>query len=600
MSRYWEIETQLDDNTNVTGNGDLDYEVYGKIAILLNKYVRKEEGKGLSTNDFNNEYLEKLNGIEDNAQVNTVESVSVNGGTPTYADRYKNIDIHAPTKTSELENDSDFAVTSQDNIFTENVGVVKDFSVGGNVSVQGDISLHDTTINGDLTVNGGIDGNMNIIGNESVSRDLSVGNDLTVGNNLTVSNDETITNDLSVGGDTTLSGDLSVSGDETIGGDLTVSGKTTLDDTDVNGDLSVSGDETVSGDLTVSGDTSLKNVDIDGSTVISGNTTVHGDLYVDGVTHTTTEEQINTTADTIVLRQNNPTSLGATYAGFIINKYNGVNELALVTDSDGTLRLGTGNGSDTTYSNLYWDDVTEKWYSDENLTIEVEPQGSLTSWLSVETIGDIKHYTNAVFTVINFDGLVPIMCRDEDVDMSNDALLKWNSTDRVARTINNPTLDGQILTYKNKPSMSTTVYTDGTNFYNVSGTSILEPSGTSGTPTLIGQFVNYSSSWYTKNTDWYLVDNFSDNTNWTVVSDQTTIDALELQNAVNISSVVYTTSAIREYSWELKTDAGVSFIGTRAEYNVAKLIPFGTVGHIPSGSLVILTDETDYLNSEDK
>ena len=192
------------------------------------------------------------------------------------------------------------------------------------------------------------------------------------------------------------------------------------------------------------------------------------------------------------------------------------------------------------------------------------------------------------------------MCRDEDTDMSDDAILKWNSTDRVARTIDNPTLDGQILTYKYKPSTSTTVYTDGTNFYNADGTSTTQPSGTSGTPTSIGQFVNYNNLWYTKDTDWYLVDDFSDNTNWTVVSDQTTIDALELETVVEISSVVYTTTMIKEYSWELSNSAGVSFIGTRAEYNVAKLIPVGTVGHIPSGSLVILTDETDYLNSEDR
>ncbi len=37
--------------------------------------------------------------------------------------------------------------------------------------------------------------------------------------------------------------------------------------------------------------------------------------------------------------------------------------------------------------------------------------------------------------------------------------------------------------------------------------------------------------------------------------------------------------------------AGVSFIGTRAEYEVAKLIPSGQEGYIPSGSLVIITDE---------
>ena len=46
--------------------------------------------------------------------------------------------------------------------------------------------------------------------------------------------------------------------------------------------------------------------------------------------------------------------------------------------------------------------------------------------------------------------------------------------------------------------------------------------------------------------------------------------------------------------------SGVAFVGTRAQYETAKLIPLGETGHIPSGALVIITDETDYLNSEDR
>lgn len=37
--------------------------------------------------------------------------------------------------------------------------------------------------------------------------------------------------------------------------------------------------------------------------------------------------------------------------------------------------------------------------------------------------------------------------------------------------------------------------------------------------------------------------------------------------------------------------AGVAFKGTRSAYNNAKLIPEGSDGHIPSGALVIITDE---------
>ena len=50
----------------------------------------------------------------------------------------------------------------------------------------------------------------------------------------------------------------------------------------------------------------------------------------------------------------------------------------------------------------------------------------------------------------------------------------------------------------------------------------------------------------------------------------------------------------------LTVTGGVAFEGTRAQYEVAKLIPLGQAGHIPSGSLVIITDEDDYLNSEDR
>ena len=651
MSRYWNLQTRLDDNTNMMGNADLlDYEEYGQIAILLNHYVRKEEGKGLSTNDFTDEYRAKLDGIEDNAQVNVLETISVNEGTPIHADENKNVDIFVPTKTSEIENDSDFAVTSEDTTFTEDFNVLgdtslKDTNIDGNLTVSGSTTIEeDYTIGGDETVNG----DLIVLGDTSL-KDTQVDGDLTVNDNVSVSDSLTVSNDTTTdtlkvetkietpniyNGIPLSSQDLEDLNDGTlyipsdVNNQGTLNRKTTKNnvtqvlplvpyqevsttqtpipntnplvyDSITDSVKKAVGNVTIPS-LTVNGNTTLHNSEIDGSAVISGNTTVHGDLYVDGVTHTTTEEQINTSSDTIVLRQNNPTSLGSTYAGIIVNKYNGTEELALVTDSDGTLRIGTGNGTDTLYQNIYWDDTTEKWYSDSQLTTEVEPSGSLTSWQSIETIGDVKHYTNAVFTEILFTGIVPIMCRDEDTDLTDNALLKWNSTNRVARTIASPTTDGQILTYKYTPQTTTTVYTDGTDFYNADGSSAIEPSGTSGTPTLIGEFVLYNDLWYSKDTDWYLVDDFTDNTDWTLVTDQNTIDALELETPIEISSVVYTVAEINTYEWKLSNSAGVSFIGTRAEYNVAKLIPLGTVGHIPSGSLVILTDETDYLNSEDR
>lgn len=230
-----------------------------------------------------------------------------------------------------------------------------------------------------------------------------------------------------------ITGTIDVGGDATFGGDV-----------DITGDISASnatltGDATVGGDITATGNISGASLDI------AGTATIHGDLYVDGVTHTTTEEQINTTGDTLTLRQNNNTTLGATYAGIIVNKYNGTEDLALVTDSDGTLRVGTGTGSTTSYADIYWDDVTEKWYSDSALTTEVTPVGNLSSWVSLEIIGDVKHYTGAIFTQINFTGLVPLLARDEATNLDDGAIMKWNDTDLIAETIPNPSANGQVL-----------------------------------------------------------------------------------------------------------------------------------------------------------
>ncbi len=230
-----------------------------------------------------------------------------------------------------------------------------------------------------------------------------------------------------------ITGTINVGGDATFGGDVDITGDISADN------ATLTGDATIGGDVTATGNISGASLDV------AGTATIHGDLYVDGVTHTTTEEQINTTGDTLTLRQNNNTTLGATYAGIIVNKYNGTEDLALVTDADGTLRVGTGTGSTTSYADIYWDDVTEKWYSDSALTTEVSPVGTLTSWVSLEIIGDVKHYTGAIFTQINFTGLVPLLARDEATNLDDGAIMKWNGTNLIAETIPNPTINGQVL-----------------------------------------------------------------------------------------------------------------------------------------------------------
>ena len=68
--------------------------------------VDKEEGKGLSKNDFTDEYKGKLDGIDDGAQVNVIEVVKRNGVALPVTD--KAVDIAVPTTTSSLTNDSGY------------------------------------------------------------------------------------------------------------------------------------------------------------------------------------------------------------------------------------------------------------------------------------------------------------------------------------------------------------------------------------------------------------------------------------------------------------------------------------------------------------
>ena len=48
-----------------------------------------------------------------------------------------------------------------------------------------------------------------------------------------------------------------------------------------------------------------------------------------------------------------------------------------------------------------------------------------------------------------------------------------------------------------------------------------------------------------------------------------------------------------------RATSGVAFIGTRAQYEQDKMIAEGQPGHIPSGALVIITDEDEYLKGQE-
>lgn len=76
--------------------------------------VDKEEGKGLSENDFTDGYKGKLDGIEDGAQVNVIEVIKRNGVSIPVTD--KAVDVAVPTTTSSLTNDSGYITNEVNNL----------------------------------------------------------------------------------------------------------------------------------------------------------------------------------------------------------------------------------------------------------------------------------------------------------------------------------------------------------------------------------------------------------------------------------------------------------------------------------------------------
>ena len=266
-------------------------------------------------------------------------------------------------------------------------------------------------------------------------------------------------------------------------------------------------------------DASVENeLEVKGRVNAESDVYVSGDLFVAGGTHTTTTEDISAESDIITLRSNNNLSLETgQVSGIVVNKYNGIDDLSIVTDNEGTVRVGTGKGTPTPYAQIAYKNEDNKYYKyteNEDGTysyslLNPQPSGVLTDWAGKKQIDGYILYPSAIFTVIDKTSLQPLLTREEESDLTDGAVLVWNSEKTKAIGTIAPTNSMQTLVSK---------ITDG-----------------------------------------------------------------------KIS-----------YEWGSAGSAGLAFIGTRAEYEVAKMIQEGNPGHIPNHSLVILTDETDTVKGEIK
>ena len=310
-------------------------------------------------------------------------------------------------------------------------------------------------------------------------------------------------------------GDIDVSGNLTVGGNNNITGNTTINGTLESGNTKINGNTNITGNTTLGG-----TLDVSGETKLTGDTFISGDLTVSGTVHSIDQEEIVADGDTVTLRANNnlPLATGQV-SGIVVNKYNGTDDLTVATGNDGTLRVGTAEGTDTTYTNIALNHSDGKYYTYENDTytlLDPQPNGNMTSWTGKNVVGGYTHYATAVFTVIDTKTLSAIATRDEEANMNDGGVVVWDSASISLKTVPLPTNNAQALVSKWTEDPDTHVITKG-------------------------------------------------------------------------------------YEWKSNVGGGgLAFVGTRAEYEVAKLIPEGKDGYIGPQTLVTITDEDDFITGDIK
>jgi len=95
-------------------------------------YVKKVAGKGLSTNDFDDDSQTKLSGVAAGAQVNVVESVEVDGTAQTISGKKVTLDLSAYAKKTDVAS----ALTYKGSVAAFSSLPVADVNVGDMYNIQ--------------------------------------------------------------------------------------------------------------------------------------------------------------------------------------------------------------------------------------------------------------------------------------------------------------------------------------------------------------------------------------------------------------------------------------------------------------------------------
>lgn len=392
---------------------------------------------------------------------------------------------------------------------------------------------------------------------------------------------------------------------------------------------------------------------LNGDAIVDSNLTIRGDLIVNGTTYTTDEQSVDTTGDYIVLRHNALNGLSNNAkSGMVVHNYDGNGKSAAIgVDNEGTFRVSDNAAEHTTtYTNIsrfnttYYEGLTDttadvvttgatvardadefgnvvryndKYYhhddvlwfelklTDNKLDYDIDnPLTDQTLIATLDTLDkyNLEYYRSVSVMTVDDSQNQPLLTREEADDLSDNAILAWDSENNRAKDIALPIQNNTVLTAKvvqAKPASSVTVLTDNNgHFWNEHWVEVTEPEGTKGTETeFISSAVVYNENVYYQNgSDWYDLDDKQ-------VTDGETLEVLNTMTPGPIYKVTYTQEAQEaslSYTWKSGGSGSVNRFATKAEAEAALAIPEGQDGYIPNNGIIIVDEENPYVEGEDK
>lgn len=308
--------------------------------------------------------------------------------------------------------------------------------------------------------------------------------------------------------------------------------------------------------VTANNDFEVKgNIDAKENSLFEKNVTINGNLTVNGAT-TVVEKENAITSDYLVTRLNNNQGLAqGHYSGIAVSNYANGKMASLSVDLEGTWRVADNAATSTTYTNVAL--FNSVFYSGLTHTQAEGPTHIITSSQTIsasDTVWNDGYY-------YHFDGTDWFKI----LSVTNGAFVYDEAVTDASLIATLESLDKYALLY----------------YITVTDSAI---DSSQNQPLL------------TREEDDDLENN--DILVWNAASNKAVHAPRPQYNHQSLQSKFV--NGELTYEWGNSGSAGVAFVGTRAEYDVAKLISEGQDGFIPPNSIVKITDEDDYVTGENR